>query len=220
MIRQAKSQVKVLIAERALTVAETIARNLRSQGYEIAGIVNSVEKAIEYATITVPDVVLLDLPLPGDVNVFTAGWQILNDLNCPVIYMTTQKADRIRESAMLNSYGFLLKPFTADELKTAIDLVLQHHALQRIMASDRGEETDTLNQLDHDCWRLLSQISHVFGPLPRIFFDSGSLQIYAETLEDAQLLSQHCRSLSLSFPYQVFVQTWQSGDYQLYDANR
>ncbi|MBF2028448.1 MAG: response regulator [Oscillatoriales cyanobacterium C42_A2020_001] len=216
---QAKSQIKVLIAERAMSVAEIIARNLRSQGYAIAGIVNSVEKAIEYATITVPDVVLLDLPMPGDIDVFMAGWQILNDLNCPVIYMTTQKLDRISESTALNSYGFLVKPFTADELTTTIDETLKRHALQRAMG-DREDDTQALSQLDEDCWRLLNQISFLFGPLPRLYFDAGSLQIYADTVEDAQLLNQQCQDLNLSFPHQVFVQTWQDGDYLPYSAER
>jgi len=215
---QANSQIKVLIAEQALGTAELIARNLRNEGYAIAGIVNSVEKAIEYATITVPDVVLLDLPLPGAVDVFTAGWTILNDLNCPVIYMTTQTPDRTDESRALHPYGFLLKPFTGDELKTAIEGTLKRHAMQTTMGRDRTDVAEAMSQLDEEFVRFLSQVSFLFGPMPRLFFENDCLQIYADTLEDAQLLTEQCQDLCLSFAYQVFVQILQDGDYQPYDT--
>ncbi len=203
---QANSQVKVLIAERALSVAEIIARDLRRQGYAIVGIVNSVEKAIEYATITVPDVVLLNLSLTGDIDVFTAGWQILYALNCPVIYMTSQKLDRDHESLLLNSCGFLLKPFTADELETAIAETLRRHGSHVARQHDRWDVAETMNQLDEDFLRLLHHISFLFGPIPRLFFQNGSLQIYVDTFEDAQLITEQCQDLNLSFAYQIFFQ--------------
>jgi len=210
------SQVKVLIAERALSMAELIARNLRLQGYTIAGIVSSAEKAIEFATITAPDVVLLDLPIPGEVDVFMAGWKILNEIRCPVVYMTTQRDDVIRQVESLNPWGFLVKPFTAEELKTAIDETLRQYRSQQFEQHETQVGANSI--FDEQILRLLTTASALL-PMPRIFFAGSCLQLYAHTLDGAIMLKSACRTQHITCPYQIFF--WSKGrhDYQLYDYN-
>ncbi|MDX2230766.1 MAG: response regulator [Leptolyngbyaceae cyanobacterium bins.349] len=211
------SQIKVLIAERALSVADLIARNLKAQGYAIAGIVNSAEKAIEFATITVPDIVLLDLPIPGQMDVFTAGWKILSEIQCPVVYMTTQERDVLTPALSLNPYGFLLKPFTAEELKTTIDQTLEHH---RFRHGDRPTQRPELNTepntiLDQCLFSIFATASRM-TPMPRILFSGDRLLIYSSSPKEAATLQEVCQQCIVPLSYQILAWNWERGEYQVY----
>jgi DNA-binding NtrC family response regulator len=207
------SQVKVLIAERTLSIAELIARSLRSQGYAIAGIVNSTEKAIEFATITVPDIVLLDLPLPGELDSFTVGWKILSEIQCPVVYMTTQTKDVRQQNQLLNPYGFLLKPFTVKELKTTIDQTLEQHRQQRIQQQIPAALPET-PELDEQFLGILANASAI-SPMPRIAFSGDRWHIYTSTTDGATYLQSLCQRYTRRYPIHFFVWNWKTGSYDI-----
>jgi DNA-binding NtrC family response regulator len=206
------TQVKVLIAERTLNMAELIARSLKNQGYAIAGIVNSPEKAIEFVSVTTPDVVLLDLPLYGELDTFTAGWKILSEAHCPVIYMTTRTGEVIKQVKTLYSCGFLIKPFTAEELKATIEQTIQRH--QSVEHHDRSNHESEAAQ-DDQFLGLLTLASSI-SPLPRIAFEDDRIQIYTHSLSGAAKLKSHCYHHLFPFSYQIFVWRWQVGQYRLY----
>lgn len=209
---QPQTPVKVLIAERTLSMAELIARNLKHQGYAIAGIVNSAEKAIEFASVTLPDVVLLDLPLHGEMDTFTAGWKILSEIRCPVIYMTTGTGDLINQVRSLSSCGFLVKPFTAEELRITIDQTIQRH--QSREQPDHGSHKFEATQ-DEQFLGLLALASSI-SPMPHIVFEGDRIQIYTHSLSGAAKLKSRCCHHLFSFSYQIFVWRWDIGQYQLY----
>jgi len=209
------SQIKVLIAERTLCIAELIARSLKAQGYGVAGIVNSAEQAIEFATITVPDIVLLDLPLPGQLDTFTTGWKILSDIHCPVVYMTSQTKDMNHHNQWLNPYGFLLKPFTPEELKATIDQTLEQH--RRDILRDR--QISTLPEtpgLDDEFLAMLS-VASTISPMPRVVFTGDRWHIYTSTFEAADQLQPICQRFTGRFPCEIFAWSWQTGQYQLHE---
>lgn len=211
---RATTQVRVLIAERTLGIAELIARSLRSHGYSIAGIVNSAEKALEFAITTVPDVVLLDLPLQGEMDTLTAGWQILSEIHCPVIYMTAHLKEVDSQAETLNPYGFLLKPFTVDELKTTIEQTLAQH--QHQMVNIRNGSTPLyVEETDEQILSLLALASSI-SPHPRILFVSDRISVYTCTLDAAAQIKAFCQTRFLSRSYQVFTWRWETRQYQLY----
>jgi len=208
------AQVKVLIAERTPSIADLIARNLRIQGYAIAGIVNSTEKAIEFATITVPDIVLLDLPLPGDMDVFTVGWKILSEIRCPVVYMTTQLENCTNQTTELNPNGFLLKTFTANELKLAIDHTLEQHRLEQ--GRDRDLQPAKVETETDEQFLTLLALASAMSPMPRVLFEGDRLILYVGSLDEAAILWDFCQFCNFPCRCQIFAWRWEIGQYQLY----
>ncbi len=205
------AQVKVLIVERAPTMAALIASTLRSHGYAIAGIVNSGERALEFATATLPDVVLVDIELSGCMDGMTTAWKLSHECHCPVIYMTTYEDDEmLARSQFVNPAGYLLKPFTAAEVRETIQTALN----QRVIAPSPKLLINDLSPLDS--WEpgfmtLLTAVSRI-QPMPRVLFEAGILSIHTHTLDDARLVSERCRAIALSFPFQVF--TWDENQHQ------
>ena len=61
------SMIRILVVEDESLVARDIQNMLRSLGYEVTGIVPSGELAIQKASESVPDIVLMDIVLKGDI---------------------------------------------------------------------------------------------------------------------------------------------------------
>jgi CheY-like chemotaxis protein len=209
-----KPAIRVLIAERAVSVADAIARNLSSEGCAITGIATSGEQALEAAIITVPDVVFLDLSLPGQMDSLTVGQTIVQDLNCPVVYMTTnQHPKAIARIHHTNPSGCLIKPFNTEALKFALNQALRNHQI--------GATADLETPLpDATTWDMqpfldfLSAVS-VLQPLPRVVFAGQVLKLYTETLESACYLSFLCQQQD--YAYQIFTWHPQDAMFELFD---
>lgn len=206
------SQVKVLIAEYTSGIADSIAENLEKQGYTIAGVVNSPEQALESAILTSPDIVLMDLRLPEELDGFTVGWKILSELHCPIVYMTAPKEDCPDQSEWLNPLGFLVKPFTANELSSAIEQTLQQHRTRQTPV----KKMDAVSQHLDEQFLLLLNAASAIAPMPRIYFEQGDLRVYTSTLEDARTLSDHCKYVLHFYRYHIYAWRWETERYQLY----
>lgn len=212
------SRIKILIAEKSPSVADAIARNLKSEGYAIAGIVTSAEQVLEYATLTLPDLVLLEVPLPGQMDSIAVGWKIWQELNCPVVYMTASTHPKaIAQLRLASPYGCLIKPFTADALKITLKLALRHH--QAHMANQDNPSLMQTNPMS-GYWikqpflGFLSAIS-TLQPMPRVLFEDQVLKVYTGTLESAFYLSILCQQQA--YAYQIFIWQTQDGTFQLFD---
>ncbi|MDJ0520005.1 MAG: EAL domain-containing protein [Trichodesmium sp. MO_231.B1] len=145
-----KSPTKILVVEDELIAAENIARNLNKLGYEVIGIVDSGEEAIQAATNNHPNLVLMDIMLQGDLDGIEAAGHIRSELKIPVIYMTAYADDDTLGRAKLTEpYGYLVKPFKPQTLRTTIEIALQkHQGEQSVELSYIKEIEEVKNKLD------------------------------------------------------------------------
>jgi len=119
-------KIKVLIADDDTAITQLLGEVLRSFGFEVA-VANDGKAAIEQVEKEKPNVVLLDLNMPG-----LDGFQTCESLrknsenyNLPIIILT----GREEESAIVTSLecgadDYLTKPFDQDELFKKIEKVL------------------------------------------------------------------------------------------------
>ncbi len=145
-----KSPTTILVVEDELIAAENIARNLKKLGYEVIGIVDSGEEAIQAATNNHPNLVLMDIMLQGNLDGIEAAGHIRSQLKIPVIYMTAYADDDTLGRAKLTEpYGYLVKPFKPQSLKTTIEIALQkYQGEQAVESSYIKEIKEVKNQLD------------------------------------------------------------------------
>lgn len=117
---------KVLIVEDDKSISLALGIRLKGMGYEVESAADAVT-AISQARKTEPDVVLLDIGLPGGDGFMVAErlQQINQTAVTPVIFITASKQDDLRERAMkLGAVRFLEKPFDATEMADAIESAL------------------------------------------------------------------------------------------------
>ena len=126
------SQAKVLIVEDENIVALDIASRVESLGYAVAAVVRSGERAIEKVAETRPDLVLMDIRLRGALDGIQAAEHIHARFDLPVIYLTAYADEETLQRAKVTQpYGYILKPFEARELHSAIEIALYKHAMEK-----------------------------------------------------------------------------------------
>jgi CheY-like chemotaxis protein len=117
---------KLLIVEDESEVAKTLEMKLKKFGYTIVGSVNSAEKAIEKAGELHPDIVLMDIELSGEMDGIQAADTIRKKYQIPSIYITAIcDAKTLQRVGASIPYGYILKPFKDDELRTVIDIAYE-----------------------------------------------------------------------------------------------
>ena len=130
------NKAKILIVEDEWIIANDIKNSLMDSGFMVTGIASSGEEAIEKATEEKPDLILMDIMLPGKMNGIAATKAIRAKKDIPVIYLTAYDNQYLVDNAKkTDNYGYLLKPFNDKELRIAIDMALHKHAKDQKIAS-------------------------------------------------------------------------------------
>jgi diguanylate cyclase (GGDEF)-like protein/PAS domain S-box-containing protein len=123
---------RILVVEDERLVAKHIENMVRGLGYVVAGVAATGEDAIRIALETVPDLVLMDIMLRGDMDGIGASEQIWDKAAIPVVYLTAYADEATLERAKVTDpFGYLLKPFEERELYTAIEMALYKHKTDR-----------------------------------------------------------------------------------------
>ncbi len=109
---------KILVIEDELNIQKLAEANLTTSGYEVI-VAGNGEEGLRLAQRESPDLILLDLRLPG-----MSGWDVLMILKnnrklqeIPVIIMTaTVPRGKEHRFPSMKTAGYLVKPFSVDEL--------------------------------------------------------------------------------------------------------
>ena len=103
---------RILVVEDERLVAKHIENMVRGLGYDVAAVVATGEDAVRTALETLPDLVLMDIMLRGDMDGITASEQIWDLAAIPVVYLTAFADDATLDRAKVTEpFGYLLKPF-------------------------------------------------------------------------------------------------------------
>ncbi len=151
---------RVLLVEDEATLRETVAYNLRNQGYEVITAENGYA-ALEMARREQPDLLLLDVMLPG-IDGFEVCRQLRRETSVPILMLTARsdEVDRVVGLEM-GADDYLTKPFSMRELMARVKALLRRVALIREeLAAERGDaatepraETLTFDDLEIDLSR-------------------------------------------------------------------
>jgi len=118
-------KAQILVVEDDSIVAQDIQNSLRKMGYAVSKIVAYGEDAIKEAKENVPDLILMDINLKGEMLGTEAADQIRTQFDIPIIYLTAYTDEDVLERAKIaEPFGYLLKPFEAKELKSTIEIAL------------------------------------------------------------------------------------------------
>ncbi|WP_088891977.1 hybrid sensor histidine kinase/response regulator [Leptolyngbya ohadii] len=143
-------QARILVVEDEVIVARTIANQLRQFGYTVVGMESSGAAAIEAANRVEPDLVLMDIMLKGEMDGVTTASQISVQRNIPIVFLTAYADDntlqRAKETLPL---GYVVKPFTPQELRVAVELALFKHQVDQELRENQAYLATLLRSM-HD----------------------------------------------------------------------
>jgi PAS domain S-box-containing protein len=125
---------KILIVEDEGIVARETELRLKDLGYAICGVAASGAEAIKKAEKALPDVVLMDIMLKGEMDGIEAAEQIHSRFNVPVVYVTAHADETtLQRAKRTEPMGYLLKPFNERELHAAIEIAIYKHTTETLL---------------------------------------------------------------------------------------
>ena len=123
---------KILVVDDEAIITMQLEERLSAMGYTISGMAASGEEAVDKARRLRPDIVLMDIVMPGKVNGIEAAKIIFEELDIPVVFVTSYADDTIIEKAKnVRPYGYIVKPFNELEIKAAIEVALFRKATEQ-----------------------------------------------------------------------------------------
>jgi len=146
---------KILVVDDEAIITMQLEERLSIMGYNVAGMAASGEEGIEKARKFQPDLVLMDIVMPGKLNGIEAAKIITTELDIPVVFVTAYADDAIIEKAKsVRPYGYIVKPFNELEIKAAIEVALfrklSEREEQKLTKLTQGKATSVINVVRTD----------------------------------------------------------------------
>jgi pilus assembly protein CpaE len=125
--------IKVLIVDDIPETRDHLTKLLSfEEGIDVAGGAGSGEEAISKAMELRPDVVIMDINMPGMDGVAAAEIISQRLPTSPIIMMSVHgEAEQLKRSISAGAREFLVKPFSADEFSTSIRQVYERELVRR-----------------------------------------------------------------------------------------
>jgi two-component system KDP operon response regulator KdpE len=126
-----KGQPKILIVDDEPRVVNLVREVLLATGFDVVAACSG-ENAIELAALEQPDLILLDIILPGALDGFQVAKRVREFSNIPIIMLTA----KVREVDMLHGFemgadDYITKPFSSKELLARIQAVLKRSKVEK-----------------------------------------------------------------------------------------
>ena len=122
------SMAKVLIVEDELLVAEAMLHFLGHAGHNVVGIAKDEVSALSQAAAENPDVVLMDVRLAGASDGIKTAQKMQAQQPVDVVFVTASGDPRTRaRTAAAQPAGFIVKPFSSEELLNAVATAERRH---------------------------------------------------------------------------------------------
>ena len=116
-------KLNVLIVEDEILVATDIEESLDSLGYTVQKAVAYGQAAIDEVDKKLPDIILMDIMLKGEMTGIEAANIIRQKYDVPIVYLTANADIATIEKAKISlPYGYIIKPFTEKDLQTNIEI--------------------------------------------------------------------------------------------------
>lgn len=133
-----KNPARILVVEDESIVAFNLQQRLAQLGYDVPAIAVSGQESFEMVAETLPDLVLMDIHIQGDMDGIDVAARLQETHAIPVIYLTAYSEDSTLERARkTRPYGYLLKPFSERELHATIQMAFERHKLEIELSDNR-----------------------------------------------------------------------------------
>lgn len=136
---------RVLIAEDEAIIRLDLKEMLEEEGFEVVGEAADGDAAMRLAAERSPDLVIMDIKMPGTDGLTAAESIVSDDLAAVLILTAFSQKDLVQRAAEAGAMGYLVKPFQKSDLLPAIEIALARY---QQMAQVRAESESLEKQLE------------------------------------------------------------------------
>lgn len=196
----------ILIVEDDGILCANMEDMLMSEGHGVMDVLPSGEAALELVKERLPDIIIMDIRLAGELDGISTVEQIKKIADIPVIYLTAHTDDTLLRRAMETvPYAYLVKPVQERELIATIEMTLHKHSLEQKLRETEGALRESEQR-----FRYVAE----FSPLPLAILDQDGnfeylnprfAEVFGYTIADVPTRNQW---LELAYPDPLY--RWQA----------
>ena len=139
---------KIMVVEDEVVIAMRLQQRLSEMGYEVVALSHSSEESLEKARDLRPDLILMDIKIPGTLDGVAVAEIVKSELDIPVVFLTAFAEDQIIKRAKLaEPYGYIVKPFQDQELKAAVEIALYKKDMERRLQESEQKYRAMINSM-------------------------------------------------------------------------
>lgn len=143
-----KKDIKIIIVEDEIIVAQDIKEILEKLGYEVCNIFTKGEDALNYLEKNRIDCIIMDIMLRGKIDGIDAANIIKSQFKTPIIFLTAYSdQDTLERAKLTEPYGYILKPYQEKELYTNIEIAIHKNKLERQIEENEKWISAILNSI-------------------------------------------------------------------------
>jgi diguanylate cyclase (GGDEF)-like protein/PAS domain S-box-containing protein len=178
-------KTRLFVVEDEAFIALEIRSRLQKLGYEVCGIAASGKVALEKIPDLEPDLVLMDIRLPGGLSGIDTAARVWKEFDIPVVFLTAhadeETLSRAREA---EPFGYLIKPFRERALRIGIEMALQQCGLARRIRESEQKFRLVTESIDDVFWLSSLDLDRLFyvSPAYQILWGRNSDSLYREPL--------------------------------------
>ena len=149
---------RVLIAEDEAIIRLDLKEMLEEEGLDVVGEASDGEAAIRLARERKPDLVIMDIKMPGMDGLAAAEHIVSEDLGAVLILTAFSQRDLVQRAAEAGAMAYLVKPFQKADLMPAIEIAIARHAeLGAVRKESRGlaDQLETRKVVDRAKGKLM-----------------------------------------------------------------
>jgi pilus assembly protein CpaE len=184
-----EEKIRLLIVDDIPETRENLRKLLFFESdIDVVGAATNGEEGIEMSLELKPDIVLMDINMPG-VDGITASERITQQVPfCQIIMMSVQgEADYLRRSMLAGAREFLIKPFSSDELVSSIRRVYQ-------LGASRRQAMPTVSPTVAGAGPTAEVMPRKAGKIVSVFSSKGGVGCSTITVNVAVALQQNAAS--------------------------
>ena len=204
-------EIKILIVEDELIIAEDVKLKLNELGYTTAGIASDIQEANELLSDTLPDIALVDIKLRNNDSGIELAKKIKANYNIPIVFVTSHSdKDTIEKSKQVEPEGYIVKPFEKEDLFTAIELAIFRHSKQNNIMDDasNGVAKNVVFKDSIFIKKNYMLIKIRFNDLEWIKSDGNYLELYCK--EEKHVIRSSLKEFMQKLPSELFLQIHKS----------
>lgn len=154
------TKISIVVAEDEPIIRLDLVETLRTEGYEVVADTGRGDEAVELVKTKTPDLVLLDIKMPG-LDGISAAATITKETRTAVVVLTAfSQRDLIERAVEAGAMTYLVKPYQRSELVAAIETArarFREFALLEDQVSDLSERLKVRKLIDRAKGRLIDE---------------------------------------------------------------
>ncbi|MFW5804742.1 MAG: PAS domain S-box protein, partial [bacterium] len=151
----------IVIVEDSRLIRKKIKDTLKDLGYNPVAEFSRGEDLFPFLDSKKPDLIIMDINLAGDLNGLETAHQIMKTEELPIIFLTgSEKKLKLKEPTLSTTTAYISKPFTSEELRINIELILYKKKMLNKIKSTNEEQRVLLDNIQNQVWYLVDPYTY------------------------------------------------------------